>query len=123
MTQNNGGEKGSDIYKENGLFGEFLVSVENGGDEYGKDEQGSKLGAEIVRIFAVVVAVVEAPEESGGDGDFDVLPGGFVDGGKEPDGTVLAGEVVKKMGKGAGSGNNDDAEPHDKCVVHKYIIT
>ena len=35
-----------------------MVSVENGGDEDGKDEQGSKLGAEIVGVFAVIVAVV-----------------------------------------------------------------
>lgn len=122
LAQNNGGEKGGDVYKEDGLFGEFLVSVENGGDEDSKDEQRSKLGTEIVGIFAVVVAVVEAPEKGGCDGDFDVFPGGFVDGGKEPDGAMLAGEVVEKVGESASGGDNNDAEPHDEGVVHGYII-
>ena len=97
MAQNNGGEKGSDIYKENGLSSEFLVSVENCGDKDGKNEQGSKFGAEIVGIFAVIVAVVEAPEKCGGDSDFDVLPGGLINGSKKADGTVLAGEIVEEM--------------------------
>ena len=122
MAQNNGGEKGSDVYKENGLSSEFLVSVENCGDKDGKNEQGSKFGAEIVGIFAVVVAVVEAPEKSGRDGDFEVFPGGFVDGGKEPDGAMLAGEVVEKVSESASGGDNNDTEPHDKSVVHEYII-
>ena len=123
MAQNNGGKKGGDVYEENRFFGDFLISIKNSGDEDSEDEQGGKLGAEIVRIFAVVITIEKAPEKGGGDGDFDVFPGGFVDGGKEPDGAMLAGEVVEKVGESASGGDNNDAEPHDKGVVHKYIIT
>ena len=122
LGKNNGKEKGENIYREDRLFGEFLVGVENGGDEDGKDEQGSELGTEVVGVFAIVVAIVEAPEKGGGDGDFDVLPGGFVDGSEEPDRAVLAGEVVEKMGESASSRDDDDAKPHNENIVHIFII-
>ena len=51
-----------------------------------------------------------------------MLPSGFVDSGKEPNGAMLTGEVVKKVGESASGGNNDDAKPHDEGVVHEYII-
>ena len=100
-----------------------MIGIEYGGDKDDKDEQGSELGAEIVGIFAVVVAVVEAPEKGGGDGNFDVLPSGLVDSGEEADGAVLAGEVVKKVGESAGSGDDDNTEPHDKSAVHELYYS
>lgn len=99
-----------------------MIGIENGGDKDGKDKQGSKLSAEIVRIFAIIIAVVKTPKESGGNGNFDMFPGGFVDGSEKANGAVLAGEVVKKMSKSASGGDNNDAEPHDEGVVHGYII-
>ena len=122
LSKNNGEKEGENIYGKDGLFGEFLVGVEDGGDEDGKDEQGSELGTEVVGVFAIVVAIVEAPEKGGGDGDFDVLPGGFVDGSEEPDRAVLAGEVVEKMGESASSRDDDDTKPHDENIVHIFII-
>ena len=51
-----------------------------------------------------------------------MLPSGFVDSGKEADGAMLTGEVVKKVGESAGGGDDDDAEPHDESIIHKSII-
>ena len=46
-------------------------------------------------------AVVEAAEQNWSEGDFDVLPGAFVDGGEEPDDFVVFCDVVKEVGEGA----------------------
>ena len=99
-----------------------MISVENSRNENHEHEEAHELGAEIVGVFAVVVAIVKRPEEGRGDGDFDMLPGRFVDGGEETDRAVLAGEVVKEMRQGTHGGDGDDTNPHDKSIVHGYII-
>ena len=78
LAQDDGGEKGSDIQGEDGFFSEFSVSVENGRNEDYEHEEAHELGAEIVGVFAIVVAIVQSPEEGRGDGDFNMFPSGFI---------------------------------------------
>ena len=47
-----------------------------------------------------------------------MLPSAFIDGGKEADGFVVAGEIVEKVG--AGADNRDDYSADNP---HGYIIT
>ncbi len=51
-----------------------------------------------------------------------MLPGGFVNGSEKTNGAMFAGEVVEEVGEGAHGGDGDDADPHDKSVVHEGII-
>ena len=80
LTENNSGVKSSDINNEDRFFGNFFIRVKNTGDKKDKDEQAHKFGAKIVGVGAVIVAVVKGPEEGRGDGNFDVLPSGLIDG-------------------------------------------
>ena len=100
-----------------------MVSVEDCGDKNGKNDETRKLGAEIVGIFAIIVAIVEGPKKGRGDGDFDVFPDGLIYRGKKADGAMLSGEIIKKMRKSTHGGDGDNANPHDEGVVHGYIIT
>ena len=52
-----------------------------------------------------------------------MLPGGFVDGGKEADDFIAMSPVVEKVGEGAYRTNYDETEPEIKCVIHGFIIT
>ena len=105
------------------MVGEFFVGVEYNGDEKGDDEEVKELGAEVIRILTVEVAVVEAPEEGGGEGDFDVFPGGFIDGGEEAEDVLLLTDVVEEVRQNANGRDDDDAEPEIEGVIHRYIIT
>jgi len=79
LGQDNGCKKCSYIYRQNGLVGEFLISVENYWYKNGEHKQTHELGTEVIGIIAVIIAVEKRPEESGGDGYLDMFPGGFVD--------------------------------------------
>ena len=100
-----------------------MVSVENGGDKDNENKKADEFGAEIIRIFAIIVAVVQSPEKGRGNGNLDMLPGRFVYCSKETNRAMFASKVVEKMSKSAGGGDNNNTEPHDKSVVHKPIIT
>lgn len=122
LAKDDGGKKGGDIQWKNGFFGKFLISIENCGNKANENQKTHEFGTEIIGIFAIVVAVVKGPEQGRGDGDFDMFPGGFVDGSEETNGTVLACEIIKKMGKGACGGDSNDANPHDQSVIHGDIV-
>ena len=122
LTEENSDVEGEDVDDEDGLFGDALVGIKDERDEKGNDDEAEEFGEEVVGIQTVNRAVVEAPEEGGGEGDFDVLPGGFVDGGKEAEDAVLMGPVVEEVGDGASNANDNDAEPEVECVVHGFII-
>ena len=52
-----------------------------------------------------------------------MLPGRFVDGGKEADDFIAMSPVVEKMGESAYCTNYDETEPEIKCGIHEFIIT
>lgn len=52
-----------------------------------------------------------------------MFPGGFIDGGKEANGAIVVGPLVKEVGEGANGADGDNAEPEIKNVVHEFIIT
>ena len=80
LGKDDGAGEGEDVYWEDGLFGEAGVGVKDEGNDESENKEAGEFGGEVVGVYAVEVAVDEAPEESGGDGDFDVFPGGLVDG-------------------------------------------
>ena len=86
LGEDDSGGKGEDVYGQDGLFAEAGVGVENEGDGEGEDEEASEFGGEVVGVCAIEVAVDEAPEKGGGNGDFDMLPGGLIDGGENAEG-------------------------------------
>lgn len=98
------------------------MGVENGRDKDGEDKKGDKFSAKIIRVFAIIIAIIETPEEGRSDGNFDMFPSRLIYCGEKTDGAMLAGKVIKEMSEGAGSRNDDNAEPHDKSVVHESII-
>lgn len=91
LAEDNGEVEGGDIEREEGLFGEAFVGVEDEGNKENGYEEAGEFGEEVVGVEAVEGAVIKAPEEGRGESDFDMLPSGFVDGGEEADDTVLAG--------------------------------
>ena len=52
-------------------------------------------------------AIIEPAEKNWGEGNFDMLPSAFVDGGKKADEFVVVCDVVEKMSKRANKGNNN----------------
>ena len=122
LSQNDSDEKGSYVYGEDGFFGDFLIRVEDCWDEDSKHQNGSKLGAEIIGVFGIIVAIKEGPEKGRSDSDLDMLPGGFIYCSKKTDRAMLAGKIVKKMSQCAGCRNDYNTKPHDKSIVHKDII-
>ena len=79
LSQNNVCKKCGYIYRQNGLVGEFLISVKNYRYKNSEHKQAHELGTEVIGIIAVVIAIKKRPEESGSDGYLDMLPGGIVD--------------------------------------------
>lgn len=75
----------------------MAIRVEDGWDGDGDDEETDEFGGEIIGIWTVEKAIEKRPNKGGGEGDFDVFPGGFVDGGKETDGAVVVSPIVQKM--------------------------
>ncbi len=122
LAQNDGNIESEDIDKKDGFFDDSFVGVKDKGNKKDEDQETHKFGAKIVGIFAVIVAVVKSPKQGRSDGNFDMLPSGFVDGGKQPYGALLAGEIVEKMGQSAHGGDGDDANPYDESIVHGDII-
>ena len=58
-------------------------------------------------------AVVEAPEKNWREGDFDVLPSAFIDGGEETDEFVVLGQIVEEMCQGTDTGDDDWANNYE----------
>ena len=100
----------------------MAIEVENGGDGDSDNEKASEFSEEIVGVVAVGETVVEAPEKSAGEGDFDVLPGGFVDGGEETDGAVMMRPFIEEVGESTNDADKNDTEPKVENIVHDYII-
>ena len=95
------------------MLGDTAVRVEDKGNGKSNDKEGGDFGEEIVVVDAKESAVEEAPEEGGGESDFDVLPGGLVDGGEDADGLVVVGKFVDEMGECAEDRNGDNADQHE----------
>lgn len=95
-NDNSHGESGN-VNKKNWFFADASVRIKDKGDKKGNHEKTCKLGGEIVGIVTVEKAVHQAPEQSRSDGDFDVLPGGFVDGSKKAERLGAFENVVKKV--------------------------
>ena len=86
LGKDDGAGEGEDVYGQDGLFTEAGVGIKDEGNDESENKETSEFGGEVVGVYAVEVAVDEAPEESGGDGDFDVFPGGLIDGGENAEG-------------------------------------
>lgn len=52
-------------------------------------------------------AVIESAEKNGSEGDFDMFPSAFVDGGEKPDKFVVICNIVKKMRQCTNKCDND----------------
>lgn len=89
LGEDDGGEESEDVYGEDWFFTDSSVRVKNEGDKKGENEEARELGGKIIGVISVKIAVDEAPDEGGGDSDFDVLPGGFVDSGEEAEDFVF----------------------------------
>ena len=97
LGENNGGKEGQDVDREDRLFGEGLIRVENGGDKDDRYEKREKFREEVVWIFPEDETIVEAPEEHGGKSDFYVFPSAFVNSGEEADDFVMTKHVIKEV--------------------------
>ena len=122
LTKYDGSVESGDVYGQDGAFGEFFVRIKNCGNKKCENEKADKFSAEIIRIFAIEISIIETPEECRSDGDFDVLPGAFVDSREKAEDVVFATDVVKEMGKSTDGRDDNDAEPKVECVIHKDII-
>ena len=122
LAKNDGGNKSSNVYEQDGFFGEFLISIKNGRDEDDKNEKTHKFGAEIIGVFAIIGPIIKSPEEGRGDGDFDMFPSGFINGGEEAENFVFVAQIIEKVSEGAKRENNNDADNGKKRMVHEDII-
>ena len=107
LTEGDRKVEGEDVDGENGLFSEGLIGVKNQGNDEDRNEQRNELGEEIIGVATVGGAVDEAPEENGGDGDFDMFPSAFIDSGEKPDEFVVMSKIVEKMGESADESDNN----------------
>ena len=89
LAQDDSKVKGGNVDKQNWLFSDELVAVKDDRDNDGQSNERSELGKEIIGVDTINIAVYQAPEDSGGESDFDVFPSAFVDGGKEPEDLVV----------------------------------
>ena len=122
LAEENCDEKSADVDEENGLLGDAFVGVENEGDEEHGNEEADEFSGEIVGVETVDSAVVKAPEKNWGEGELDVLPSRFVDGGEEAEDVVMVRPLVQEVGESADCADDDDAEPKIECIVHIFII-
>lgn len=122
LSQTDGNGESKDINSENWFFGNSRVRVENKGDKESKNKKTCELGGEIIGVFAVDIAIHEPPKKRGGDGDFDMFPGGFVDGGKEAEGFGAFHNIVEKMGEATNRKDGDDANPSEQNLIHITIV-
>ena len=98
-----------DVNDDDRLFSEGLVAVKDVWNDDDGEDEGGEFREKVVGVGAVNEAVVEAPEEDGSEGDFDVFPSAFVDGGKKADDFVVPSDVIEKMGEGTDDGDDDSA--------------
>ena len=101
----------------------MTIEVENSRDGESDNEEAGEFGEEVIRVVAVGETVVKAPEKSAGEGDFDMLPGGFIDGGEEADGAIVVGPFVKEVSESTNGADKNDAEPKVENIIHNSIIT
>ena len=101
---------------------EATIGVKDEGNSESNNEEGSDFGEEVVAVGAEKGAVEETPDEGGGEGDFDMFPGGFVDGSEDADGFIMVSKIINEVGERAENRNDDDTNPHEKGLVHKFII-
>lgn len=76
----------------------MTIGIENSWDGESDNEETDKFGGEIIGVRTVEKTIEQAPEESSGKSDFDMFPGGFVNGGEEADNTIMTSPIVEKMG-------------------------
>ena len=99
-----------------------MIGIEKCRNDEDEDEEADNFGEEIIGVLAEKGTIINAPEEGGGEGDFDVLPGGFVDRGKEADDATVMAPFVEKVSKGAEAGDNQEAKPDIESIIHTVII-
>ena len=99
-----------------------MVSVEDCGDKNGENNEAHKLSTKIVGIFAIIITIIEGPEEGRSNGNFDMLPSGLVYRSKKTDGAMFSGKIIEEVRKSTHGRDGDNANPHDEGAIHEYII-
>ena len=86
-------------------MGKLLINVENTGNKDYKNQKTKQFCAKVVRIIAIHETIIQTPEESWSKSNFNMLPSGFVNCGKEAEGSIVMTPFVKKMSQCANDAN------------------
>ena len=107
LTEENHKIKSNNIDDENLFFGDGLVAVEDARNDDNWSDEGNEFGKEVIGVVAVDEAVVKSAEKNRGEGNLDVFPSAFVNGGKETDEFVVVGQIIEKMRQSADDSDDD----------------
>ncbi len=89
MSESDGGKESKNVNYQNWFFRNSSIRIKNKWDKEGEHEKRGEFGDKIIGAISKEVAIYERPDKGGGDSNFNMLPGGFIDGGEETKDFIL----------------------------------